>query len=789
MNHLRILFLAFLTLAAFAANSQTTDAVTIKGKLLAEKGKEPVAGATVSLLSATDSSAVQKTVTDAGGLFSFKTPAGTYVVKIDMIGHTTRVLQTMTIRGDTILAPVLPAGDVKQLDAITVSAVKSDVELKTDRKVFNVGSDIVSKGGSANDILNNVPSVNVDVQGNVTLRGNGSVRILINGKPSMLTANNGLRQIPAATIEKVEVITNPSSAYEAEGGGGIINIILKKNSQYGFNASLQAGLGSPANNSVNVNASYKTKKVNLFSNIGYRYMEFFGKDRISRINTNNGKASTLRQENNEKYRLGSVNFYLGGDYYINDRNTLTGSYNHIHRVNKVKTQYAYNYFGDANQPDSSISRAENYREPQIFNEIELNYVKTFAKKGRKWTTNMQYDFWNDDENQQITQRTIYPQSGPVSNLVSRDIESSNDVFIQSDYVTPLKKEARLEMGVRASLRAISSDYKATQDDVILEPYDNKLNYDENIYGAYIQYANKIKKISYQAGLRSEWSNIHIEDRTKTVDKRKSYIDFFPTLHLQYSLEHNFDLQLSYSRRINRPKFWQLNTFGGLSDTRYLTTGNADLDPMYTNSFELGALKKIGKLSINPALYYQHSTGYFDYILEQTADGYFVRTPVNLATEKRYGAELSAAYSPFNWWRLSMDFNFYKFTQKGGYKGRSYDVEAQTWFTTFRSGIKLPKIISFDFSLNYRGENKNVQSVTKRQYRANTGVSKDFWGDKLTLSFSVNNLFDSQIEQTITTTNSYSLDYYSQGNPRQYTGSLIYRFKRSKEQKDRLPGEM
>lgn len=783
MKKLTFLFLSFCA-AWIQTNAQNT--VNISGKIISARTKDAVIAATISIIHTGDSS-VERFVPAAGGIFSQKSKPGIYQLRIEAVNYETVVVNNIHLSSDTTIAPILLQEKIKQLGDVTVVAEKSGIELKADKKVFNVGKDILSKGGNANDILNNVPSVNVDVAGNISLRGNGNVRILINGKPSMLTANNGLMQIPAATIEKVEVITNPSAAYEAQGSAGIINIILKKNSQYGFNASLQASMGSPANNSFNANMSYKTKKFNLFSNIGYRYAESFSENRMYRQNKK-GAQSTLRQLDIENGSAANNTFYFGGDYYFNEKNTLTGSYFHNTRRNKYFVDYHYNYFDSNNQADSSILRSEKYREPQKFNELELNYVKTFKKPGKKWSTRLLYDFWNDDENQQISQQTKFPAGGNTLNLVSRDIESSDDIFIQSDYVAPLKKDSRLEMGVRADLRAIRSEYTASQDGVLLDEYDNKLFYDENIYAAYVQYASKIKKLNYLAGLRSELSNIHIADRKSTIDKTKNYINFFPTLHLQYGLQKSLELQLSYSRRINRPRFWQLNSFAGLSDTRFLTVGNPDLDPMYTNAFELGVLKKAGKLTINPSVYYQYSTDYFDYVLQQTADGNFVRTPVNLDKEKRYGVELNTIYNPYKWWRLSLDFNYYGFTQEGVFKTTTFRVKDNTWFTTFRSGLKFPKIFSLDMSFNYRAPNKNVQSVTKAQYRANAAISKDLLNDKMSVTVAVNNIFNSNETRQITNTEDYYIDGTYKRLRTQYTATVVYRFNRKKGQADRLPAE-
>ncbi|RYD74773.1 MAG: TonB-dependent receptor, partial [Sphingobacteriales bacterium] len=339
MKKLTLLFFTFFY-AFVQGNAQTT--FSMSGKIISAKAKEPVTGASLVLMS--KDSVVKKLVAAPDGSFQFNIRPGEYSVQADAVNYETFLIENIIITKDSTIATIVLQQKIKQLNEVTVVADKSGIELKADKKVFNVGKDILSKGGNANDILNNVPSVNVDVAGNVSLRGNGSVRILINGKPSMLTNNNGLMQIPAASIEKVEVITNPSSAYEAQGSAGIINIILKKNSHRGFNASLQAGTGSPANNSINANMSYKTKRFNLFSNIGYRYAESFGENRMYRVNKPGTNYHTLRQLDIEKGSNANTSFYVGGDYYFNDKNTLTGSYFHNTRRNKYNVDYNYNYF-------------------------------------------------------------------------------------------------------------------------------------------------------------------------------------------------------------------------------------------------------------------------------------------------------------------------------------------------------------------------------------------------------------------------------------------------------------
>ncbi len=781
----RWLFLFLLSVPLYS-QAQQPALLQLSGKALGAQ-QEALPYAAVTLLD-TAGQKIQETQTDTTGRFSMAIAPGHYGIRIECMICEPYTRKDLQLQQDTDLGNILIKDNARQLASVEIVEEKPELELYGDKKIYNAGKDIMAKGGSANDLLNNVPSVNVSTNGVVSLRGNENVRVLINGKPSIIANNNGLAQIQAASIEKVEVITNPSARYEAQGGAGIINIVLKKNTLGGLNASLQGGIGDPANYNGNLNLSYKTEKYNLFTNLGYRYRKTYGSEDRYQLNkdTDGASQSVLRQQNTISRSRKGYSIYAGGDYYFNARNTLTGSFYHNLETGRDSTSYFYNYYNSSEAADSNIARFEHYREPQNYNELELNYVKTFAKEGRKWTTNIEYDFWHDDEHQQIGQQKTFPNPGDGFRLVTRDIESSNDIYIQSDYVSPVAGNGRLELGVKANIRAIRSEYESSVNDVPLPGYNNKLYYDENIYGAYVQFGQKQKKFNYLLGLRAELSDIGISDRAGTYKGDKHYINFFPTANLVYTIGKKTDLRLSYSRRINRPQFWQLNAFAGLSDTRNLTIGNPDLNPMYTHATEFTVLLKADKFTLNPSIYYQHTTDYFQFIYYQTPDGYIVRTPVNLDREQRYGLELTGTYNPLPWWRFSVNFNYFGYRQNGNYAGISYSARNHTWNGRINTRMKLPRNFNAECSFQYQAQNEDVQATNKAMYWANMGFSKDILKDKMSIILSINNLFDSQVRKQVIHTDTYDIESSSRWVGRQVNASFIYRFNRSKEEQDRLP---
>ncbi|WP_299160036.1 outer membrane beta-barrel family protein [uncultured Tenacibaculum sp.] len=771
------LLFAFLLISTICASAQ----IKLSGKVVEKNTKLPLEFATIILTNPETNNIITGESTNSKGEFSVKAKKGLYTIKIEFIGFKSHTINNFSLTKNQSIQTIFLQEDAQALDEVEVVAEKSTTEYKLDKRIFNVGKDLISKGGSANDILNNVPSVSVGIEGDVSLRGNSNVRILINGKPSVLTANNGLESIPSENIEKIEVITNPSAKYDAEGTAGIINVILKKNKNGGFGSSLQLTTGIPDNHSINYNVNYKKDKFNLFSNFGYRYLSFDGNGYLNRTNFNNNVITsfTNRTTNTDRTRK-TFNLYFGSDYYINDQNTLTLSYYYRNNTSNNKVNYTFNFLDELKQVDNILTSKETYREPQKANQIELNYVKTFAKKGQKLTVNLQYDFWNDDENELVEEQQQFPTTSAINLLKSRDIESSKDFLFQSDFKLPITKKSHIEMGVKGEIRNIDSDYKVWDNTVLVDSLNNLLKYNERIYGAYIQYGNRKNKLQYLLGLRAEYANTGSTDRKDQFKTSKNYTDLFPTAHLTYNFNQATNMQLSYSRRIRRPRFWQLNPFGGISDRRNIRIGNPDLNPMYTNSFELGLLKRWKKVTLNPSIYYQRTTNVFETLVTPNSFGALISKPINSGRENRLGAELAIRYSPFKWWRLSSEFNYFSFDQRG-----LYTVDDSTWSTRLNSRMKFSKL-TIQSSFNYRGERQSGQIFTEAQYRANIGISKDFLNDKATVTLNMNNILDSRVSKQLITGENYTTNSYNRPIGRFTSVTFTYRFNRTKKDRDRLP---
>ncbi len=781
------LILFCLLASLFLSFTTTNKMVKVTGQVIDQTSQSPLGFATIAFFDAKTKDLIVGETTNEFGVFKTKVPTGKYNIKIEFLSFKSYTLENIDIQKNFDLKVIELEPDSEQLAGVEVVGERSTIEYKLDKKVFNVGKDVISKGGNVTDILDNVPSVSVDAAGGISLRGNNNVRILINGKPSVLSANGGLEQLPADMVAQIEVITNPSARYEASGTAGIINVVLKKNKQGGIGASLQLTSGYPADHRTNLNINYKTEKFNLFSNVGYRYSNIFGERTRLQSVTRNGQTSILNQTEEQKRNDDHFNFYIGGDYYFNKKNTLTVSYYKHIIENTDELDLQYSYSNPSSEIDSVITQFENYSEPQNFNQLEIDYEKTFNTKGRKFTTSIVYDWWNDDENESLTLQNMVPFSEEKINTVTRDIESSKDLLLQADFVSPLKNSGRIEAGFRGEIRRITSDYSATINEEPIYAFNNLLDYDEQIYGAYLQYGKKVKKFNYLLGLRTELSDIGISDREKKFDDDKNYIGFFPTAHFTYNFSERTNLQLSYSRRINRPRFWQLNPFGGLSDIRNRFVGNPDMNPMYTDSYELGFLKRWQNFTLNPSIYFQHNTDYFQFVTQIDEDGNFLTFPINLDQENRGGVEISAIYNPVKWLRLSGEFNYYQFKQIGEFENQSFDTEDDNWSARINSRMKFKKGLTAQGTFRYRAKNVSGPFLTKAQHSLDFAVSKDLLGDKGNLAINFRNILDSRIERQIITGENYLLESEGKRMGRRVSATFTYRFNRKKNERDRMPG--
>jgi outer membrane receptor protein involved in Fe transport len=776
--------------------------ISITGKVVDANSNQPLEYATI-VLKNTDTQKISGGITDMEGKFDIKTPTGNYEISVEFISFNSKKYPKQNITSDLDLGTIKLSEDSKSLDEVVIIAEKTTVDIRLDKKVFNIGKDLSIRGGNASDVLGNVPSVQVDVEGAVSLRGNENVTILIDGRPSALVGMNGaeaLRQIPAEAIEKIEVITSPSARYDAEGTAGILNIILRKNKLTGFNGSLQLDLGEPARVGTAFNANWRTEKWNLFTNTGFRYNETPGNS-FSDSNYLSASAQNDRVTEERNFdRLGrSIFTSFGAEYYLTENSSIIGnivfSKGNDDDVNSNTIQ-RFNSQGAINEA-TFRTEAEGEDEQRV--QYTLDYVNNFDDTGKKLSINLQYSTEEEDKLNNITE--IDTQANLLNDLeLVLEDQNENSGLLQIDYVHPVGEDIQFEAGYRGNYRDIfNSFYLAERQDFPngdLIPDDglnNSFNYEEFVNAAYFQYGQKFNNISLLAGLRYEYTNIEIVQQTSTTNDERSYGNLFPTINLGYELEGGDSFTLGYNRRIRRPRGRSLNPFPSRSSESNIYSGNVNLNPVITDAIDLGYLKRWDKLTLSTSIYYNVSNDNWENIQEDTGeitdngDPITRRFPVNLSTQERYGFEFTLNYRPFKVWNINSDFNLYNVKTDGDYLNpttnvsQNFDFENTAFFIRLNQKITLPSKIDLQVNSNYRGPNKNAQTESQGVFSMNLAASKDIFKEKASISVNFSDVFNSRISRRTTNLPSF-LDQYSEFQWRepQFTVSLVYRFNQKKK---------
>ncbi|QTN38356.1 TonB-dependent receptor [Cryomorphaceae bacterium] len=792
--HLRLPFTLALSVLTLALWAQRAPAAGISG-LVVDPDGQAIPYASVLLLQPTDSAIVEGTATDIDGGFILNPPVGQYLLQISFLSFED-FTRSVDYTGKSIkLGRLEMSPSSLALGEVEVVERRSEMELKLDKRVMNVGEDLKSAGLNASEILEYVPSVTVDVEGNVSLRGSENVRILINGRPSGLLGTNiadALRQLPGDLIESVEVITNPSARYDAEGEAGIINIVLKKERRGGLNGSVQAVAGYPDDYRVTLNANYRTEKMNIFGSSSVRYVNSPGGGSGTQIINNEDTSYTFRNTRDQLRGGWSQTYRLGADFFLNDQNTLTVS--GLYDTEDGKNLVDIRYFDETNEGISlgETLRADEEIELEDTYEVNLNYLRTFDEKDRKWTVDFQYIKDNDLENSNLLQTSTYPES---DSLYQRSSNTENEVnfLFQSDYIDPLGNDLVLELGTRNTLRYIDNDFLVeTRDgsDGDWEPIDefnNYFQYREAIYAGYTILSQDLGRWSWQGGLRAEYTDLETELVETGETNPRDYLNWFPSAFLGYEVTENQTAQLSYSRRLSRPGFRQLLPFTGYNDNRNFWAGNPDLDPEYTNSFEGSYLVYFDKGSILTSAYYRHRTGIISRITVIDSIGNTVRTPVNLAVQDAYGFEFTANADISQNWRLNGNLNVFHQVTVGDYEGQDFGATNTSWTTRVSSQWNFTKDLKGQVSWFYRGPQQNAQGRVEGISSVDASVGMDLFGGKGSLTLNVRDLFNSRKRRWTIDEPGYLSESEFQWRQRQWLLTFSYRLKQERNRSGRQGG--
>lgn len=747
---------------------------TITGQIVDSLSKDVVEFANIALYRQRDSSLVTGTMTDAQGNFKLeKLTPGRFYLEIKFIGYKSRVINNVMVSPRTPQVSVGAIGILsssQDIEAVVVTGEKRMLQHNLDKKVINVDKDIASQGGTALDVLQNVPSVDVDTDGNVSLRGSSNVNILIDGRPSNLTS---MDELPAQMIESIEVITNPSARYDPDGLSGIINIVLKKKKEVGYNGmvSIMAGTGDKYNGSLSLNM--RQNKFNFFANYDFRMMNMNSysnslRETIVDKFEPNDSISILDQKQ-DGTRGGVFNNIRGGvDYSINSKTTLsfTGSFNirGFDNDNLSISDNSNNY----NTSTSLATRNSANSNSGIGQQYALNFKRTYNTPGQEWTADMYFSRMNGTNESDIDE--TFERNSVESMVLERSNTDSwsNNVTVQTDFVRPIGNGGRIEAGVKGMIRKSDADYVYDTLNIPLNQWEfdpersNRFIYSEQIYSAYGIYSNTFadSKFSYQIGVR-------VEDQITTSDQRStnekvdtSRLNFFPSMHLRWEPNQKNSFQISYSRRVNRPNSFILNPFLNTSDKYNWSKGNPYLEPEFTTSVDLSYNLNFPKTKVSASVFYRDTRNGFSRKVTVIDTVTTLSSYINLSHNESYGLEGVLTQTLTKWWRLNANYSYF-YTKLHGDVSRGAD-EGTAWTAKLTSFFTIGKNVDFQINGNYRskvisagGSGRGffmmggAQGETKEMYWVDLGARINVLNNKGTITLRVSDIFKTQTHKSNT----------------------------------------
>lgn len=757
--------LSYISILIYAASPAPVD---IKGKITDATTKDIIEFVNVSIYD-NNGNLVKGAITDLDGNYIIQDVGkGSYTMKVSYVGYRT-VEKKINVDGSKNMTLNLSMReDTELLDEVEIVAEKPQMIFDIDKRIFNADHDLTSLGGSASDLLSNIPSIEVDSEGTVSLRGDEGVTIWINGKDSGLTSDNQsqiLEQLPAETIDRVEVITNPSSKYSSEGSAGIINIILKKNINIGYYGGVQARATTAGMYNASGNINYSKGKWDMFLNVGYRHHN--GKSEGYDNRTMND-GTYLNQTSEGKRKGDNMFTRLGVTFHPTYKDDI--SLNGFGMFGGGSNNRTINYLSNMPGTYQSAVRKTLGNDDMNGGNISMDYMHRFSEKSYL-SASASYNVWGMDGSTDYLQDSQYADRTESSVQKQSSHMNNNGWEFTADYSNQITENHKIETGYKGELRSEHSPIETMSGTPYgnLVPQNNLYNdfrYDSDIHALYVSYSGKINNFGIQAGLRGEYTLTDAVTKYKNTDGeimfdtyKTDYLDLFPSLFLSYSLPNNNEIQVNYTRRLRRPRGHMLNSFRNITDSTNISYGNPSLSPQYSNVFEVNYIKTWGLHTLTASAYYRGADNVFERITYMDENEIKNTTWFNVTESKSIGVELVAKNKLFNnILDLTTTVNLYYFKLDGFefYDSRTGNLLATgdseenfSWDARMIANVKLPYDINLQVTGRYRSKRTVAQGYRKPSYSLDAGLRKSFLDNRLSVAVNARDLLDSRKRQSIT----------------------------------------
>lgn len=778
--------------ASFAQAERGDETATISGRVYEGSAGVPLEYANVVLYTAGDSAQVTGTITNPRGVFQLeRVRTGSYFTAISFMGYRTYYSETLTITpaqeqidlGRISLQPV-----ALQIDDVVVEVERAPISYQIDKKVINVSQQQTAISGTAIEVLENVPSVTVDIEGNVSLRGSGNFTVLIDGRPSVLEPSEALQQIPASSIENIEIVTNPSARYDPEGTAGIINIVMKKNERRGRSATVNFNAGWDDKYGGDVLLQQKTERLHGTIGLDYRKRSYAGTDR-NENHTSLGQSTTFVLANGASLR-GRTALGLRGElqWNLSDRDVLSLGGRYRDRVSERGANLNYNEWS---QPGSGnllyTSLTERERSGNYY-ALFLNYQHAFYRQGHELYAELYFDRGESDEmtsnelrnsQQQITSGRRTTESGPGRELRAK-----------LDYVHPLAGSRKFEAGFQSEIDHSEENTGLQEFDrdagtyLMLPQFSNSTTYNRNLHAAYALFSGEWQKFGYQAGLRGEYTyrDIDFSGQRFTIDRW----DYFPTLHASYEFSGGKQMMASYTRRIDRPRGWHLEPFETWMDAYNVRSGNPALEPEYIDSYEAGVQTYFGNSLLSAETYYRVNHNKIERVRSVYAENVTLHSMANVGTDYALGTELLFDFSLLRNWNVNLMGNLYQYRIKGELRGETFDRESFNWSARLNNNIKLARFTQLQINSRYNSPTVSSQGRREGFFVADVALRQDFLERQISATLQVRDLFGTaKYEYTSQGSDFYTYNYSTRESP---IVMLNLRYNLNRPQNDRQRGD-
>ncbi len=785
MSRLLLLVLIVLTPILSFSQKNNNPIYTITGKIIDASSKKPLEDAII-VFKSIDSNLIKfGGITNLKGNFSIDVEKETYRVSIEFMSYETKYLNISAINRDLNLGIIELELDTEILSEIEIVAEKRTLEFRSNKIVFNVEKDIASSGGVATDILNNIPSVSVDPNGEITVQGHSNVQVLINGKISSLSKADALKSLPAGSIENIEVIANPGAKYDAS-ALSVINIILKKGKDEGLNASLTATGGYKNYSGGLITLNNKSKNLNFFVNTSYNHSNQITSASSENEYFENGSTSSFLNENSE-FNNKKDAFYgtIGTDFYLSKSTTLSTSINFQNVVNKSNTLTTSTIFDASKTPAISNDRTHIGKlENELF-EFVVDFEHNFKKEGRQLTSSISYTKDADD----IKNNILNTNTTNFNNETYTEKNKLERTKFEINFANPIGKSSTYTLGYKGDYIELPFRYSSASE-------DRNIDYSENVNAAFIEFENEGEKFYYGIGLRAEFTEMKVDYFNLNTSQKNKYNEVLPSVYLQYSINDLKSLSFSYSKKMFTPFYERLQPFEQKYSETSSYIGNPALNPIYIDASSLGYNYNGNKVMFFSSLFFQRFNDFWQDVTYETGEqingvNKIITTPVNVGKVDYYGIDITTTYKPVKILNFTGNINLNNFDQSGVYKTVNsanetiildYNHANFNGAFSLLTQLKIPKVFDFQINAKHYLISKGPYSTRKAYTYASAAISKDLFDKDASISLTVDDLFKSEK----TDRDRFNANYFSksliENKYRTILLSFTYRFNQS--QKDR-----